>query len=291
MKLTRYEKNVHQLDIGGTEMKLAVMGDLHWDSPHCDREKLKKDLDYCLDNSIPILGIGDWFDIMASKKDFRGTKNTIRPEFKDDRYFDLIVEGAVEFFSPYAHLIQVCGLGNHETSILKHSETCIMSRFVDLMNYKNNTKIQTGGYGGWFLVRMKQGNKSVNFKIKYFHGSGGGGIMSQGALNLTRSLIKMSGADVYCMGHIHENSSRVNVVETLKTSPKHGAFIFYHEVHLMVCGTYKEEYAGGVSGFHVERGAGIKPIGARILSLKMTRSQKKIGENLIKEVDSFQFPK
>ena len=68
MKLTRYEKNVHQLDIGGTEMKLAVMGDLHWDSPHCDREKLKKDLDYCLDNSIPILGIGDWFDIMASKK-------------------------------------------------------------------------------------------------------------------------------------------------------------------------------------------------------------------------------
>ena len=52
MKLTRFDKNVHQLDIGGTEMKLAIMGDLHWDSPYCDREKLKKDLDYCLDNSI-----------------------------------------------------------------------------------------------------------------------------------------------------------------------------------------------------------------------------------------------
>ena len=69
MKLTRFDKNVHQLDIGGTEMKLAIMGDLHWDSPYCDREKLKKDLDYCLDNSIPS-GDRDWETFLSNLVSF-----------------------------------------------------------------------------------------------------------------------------------------------------------------------------------------------------------------------------
>ena len=57
MKLSRSSKNVHQLDIDGDSLQLAVIGDIHWDNPKCDREKLKKDLDYCLENNIPILGI------------------------------------------------------------------------------------------------------------------------------------------------------------------------------------------------------------------------------------------
>lgn len=295
MKLTRYDKNVHQLDVDGTEMRLAVMGDLHWDSPYCDREKLRRDLDYCLDNSIPILGIGDWFDLMASKKDFRGTKKTIRPEFKDDRYFDLIVEGAVEWFSPYAHLIQVLGLGNHETAITKHQESCIMTRFVDLMNYKNHTKIHVGCYGGWFLVRMKMGTRVMNTKIKYFHGSGGASPMSQGSLQLSRSLMQYESADCYVVGHTHYDSSRTIVREEIKTSPKHGAFINYKEIHQMICGTYKEEFDGGKGGWHVERGAGAKPTGARILTIKMTRLQRKEGsfyrEQLVKDIDSHRFPR
>jgi hypothetical protein len=294
MKLTRFDKNVHQLDIGGTEMKLAIMGDLHWDSPYCDREKLKRDLDYCLDNSIPILGIGDWFDLMASKKDFRGSKNTIRPEFKSDRYFDLVTEHAVEWFSPYAHLIQVLGMGNHETSILKHQESCPMTRFVDLMNYKNTTKIQVGGYGGWFLVRMKMGNMTANTKIKYFHGSGGASPMTQGSLNLSRSLMQYESADAYVMGHVHYDSSRTIVREEIKSS-RNGAFINYKEVHQLICGTYKEEFKGGSSGWHVERGAGVKPTGARILTIKLKKKKTKESnyyrEQLVKEIDSHRFPR
>lgn len=291
MKLSRSSKNVHQLDVDGDSLQLAVIGDIHWDNPKCDREKLKKDLDYCLENNIPILGIGDWFCIMQGRGDRRGNKSDVRPEHNNTRYFDSIVETAVEYFSPYAHLIQVVGYGNHETAIIKFQETDILSRFVDLMNYKNGSQIQLGGYGGWFCVRMKRKSSTsiCNFKIKYFHGSGGGGPVTQGAINLTRALGKMEGADVYCMGHIHENSSRVNVRETLK-STKGGFEITHQEIHMMVCGCYKEEWNGGHSGWHVERGAGIKPIGARILELKMERLHKDGRDAVIKKVDSHRFP-
>lgn len=290
MKLSKSSRNVHQLDVDGDSMQLAVIGDIHWDNPKCDREKLKKDLDHCLENNIPILGIGDWFCIMQGKGDRRGNKSDIRPEHNNARYFDSIVETAVEYFSPYAHLIQVVGYGNHETSIIKFQESDLIARFVDLMNYKNGTQIHTGGYGGWFCVRMGKGTKWVNFKIKYFHGSGGGGVVTQGAINLTRALGKMEGADVYCMGHIHENSARVNVRETLKNSPIHGFEIYHQEIHMMVCGCYKEEWNGGHSGWHVERGAPIKPIGGRILELRMERIQNEGRDLLIKRVDSFRFP-
>ena len=290
MKLSKSSRNVHQLDVDGDSMQLAVIGDIHWDNPKCDREKLKKDLDHCLKNDIKILGIGDWGCLMQGRGDRRGNKSDIRPEHNNSRYLDSVVETMVEYFSPYAHLIQVVGYGNHETSIIKYQETDVLARFVDLMNYKNGTQIHTGGYGGWFCVRMGKGTKWVNFKIKYFHGSGGGGIVTQGAINLTRALGKMEGADVYCMGHIHENSARVNVRETLKNSPIHGFEIYHQEIHMMVCGCYKEEWNGGHSGWHVERGAGIKPIGGRILELRMERIQNEGRDLLIKRVDSFRFP-
>ena len=160
-----------------------------------------------------------------------------------------------------------------------------------MMNYKNGTRIHSGGYGGWFLVKMNKSKKEYcNFRIKYFHGSGGGGPVTQGAINLTRALGKFEGADVYCMGHVHENSCRVNVRETLKISTTYGPILHYQEIHQMICGTYKEEWDGGFGGFHTERGAGIKPIGSRILMLKMIRSQKNKSDRIIKKVDSMQFP-
>ena len=44
-------------------------------------------------------------------------------------------------------------------------------------------------------------------KIRYFHGSGGGGVVTKGALNLTRALEMYEDFDVFTMGHIHENAA------------------------------------------------------------------------------------
>ena len=289
--MIKHSKNVHELQLEGIEVKIAMLSDLHWDNPHCDRDMLKRHLDYCLAENIPVMINGDLFCCMQGRSDRRSSKSDIRPEHNNARYLDSIIETAVEWFLPYAHIIKLIGYGNHETSIIKFQETDILQRFVDLLNYKAGSNIHTGGYGGWLVVRQssnKNNTTSFSTKIKYFHGSGGGGIVTKGAINLTRALETYENFDVFSMGHIHENSCRNDVRDTLEQHPNSGYTLKQKQLHLMLTGTYKEEYGDGSQGWHVERGAPIKPLGGRILTIKCVR-ERSGKKKTIKYIDSHKF--
>ena len=289
--MIKHSKNVHELQLEGIEVKIAMLSDLHWDNPHCDRDMLKRHLDYCLAENIPVMINGDMFCLMQGRGDNRRNKSDIRPEHNNARYLDSIVETAIEWFLPYAHIIKLIGYGNHETSIIKFQETDILQRFVDLLNYKAGSNIHTGGYGGWLVVRQssnKNNTTSFSTKIKYFHGSGGGGIITKGAINLTRALETYENFDVFSMGHIHENSCRNDVRDTLEQHPNSGYTLKQKQLHLMLTGTYKEEYGDGSQGWHVERGAPIKPLGGRILTIKCVR-ERSGKKKTIKYIDSHKF--
>jgi hypothetical protein len=264
---------------------------LHWDNPHTDRELIKRHLDYCLKEEIPVMINGDMFCLMQGRGDNRRNKSDIRPEHNNARYLDSIVETAVEWFLPYAHIIKLIGYGNHETAIIKFQETDILQRFVDILNFKAGSNVQVGGYGGWLIIKQtSQSNSTASFttKIKYFHGSGGGGIVTKGAINLTRALELYEGFDVFVMGHIHENSCRNDVRDTVESHPQSGYTLKQKQLHLMLTGTYKEEYGDGSHGWHVERGAPIKPLGGRILTIKCVRDSTKERKNH-KYIDSIKF--
>lgn len=291
MKLIKHAKNIHEVKLEGTHAKIAMMSDLHWDNPKCDWKLLKQDLDYCLKESIPIMINGDMFCLMQGRGDNRKNKSDIRPEHNNAMYLDSIVETAVEWFSPYAHLLTVIGYGNHETAIIKFQETDILSRFVKLLNIKNGTNVQVGGYGGWMVVtQLLRGERNTRtMKIRYFHGSGGGGVVTKGALNLTRALEMYEDFDVFTMGHIHENASRNDVRDRIQQ----GGDIYRQEqrqLHLMLTGTYKEEYGDGSKGWHVERGAPIKPVGGRILTIDYKRRVKDGKDYYVRGIDSYKFP-
>jgi hypothetical protein len=289
--MIKHSKNVHELQLEGIEVKIAMLSDLHWDNPHCDRDMLKRHLDYCLAENIPVMINGDMFCLMQGRGDNRRNKSDIRPEHNNARYLDSIVETAVEWFLPYAHIIKLIGYGNHETAIIKWQETDILQRFVDLLNYKAGSNIHTGGYGGWLVVRQssnKNNTTSFSTKLKYFHGSGGGGSVTKGSINLTRALETYEGFDVFSMGHIHENSCRNDVRDTLEQHPNSGYTLKQKQLHLMLTGTYKEEYGDGSQGWHVERGAPIKPLGGRILTIKCVR-ERSGKKKTIKYIDSHKF--
>lgn len=610
MKLTRHTKNIHELEIDGTKVQIGMFSDIHWDNPKCDWDLLKRHLDYCLQESIPMVFNGDTFCLMQGKWDPRGTKSDIRPEHNNIRYLDSIIETAVDFFSPYAHLITVIGYGNHEcyhkdtevltyegwknikkvtvndqvatfddkhiyyefpnavvskqanklvhiegsfskqivsakhavmyndmrkvnaeditemkdsdlpygrkdanpinindnwielltavvmdatmvdhskynpthtkkriqfklsipekieyvkslldnlnipytfkeatksgvnklqpyyiriygdyaraiwsllsgvkqipyhysklsghqfelmlkalentdgfrenynsiqwnttskhnvdviqeacvlngmhftytelrngsgfkngklqyrcrisreiikdknvkithqnyeglvyclnmpsgcfitridgkvafsgnTAILKRHETDVLQRFVDLLNYKNHTNVQTGGYGGWIVVKQNvRQNHRVSTKIKYFHGSGGGGIVTRGEINLTRALEMYEDFEVFTMGHIHENKCTNVVRDTIEYKQANGWINKHQDVHMMITGTYKEEYGDGSKGWHIERGAPAKPVGGRILVIDTRRfiDKKNNTDRTEKLVDSYKFP-
>jgi hypothetical protein len=270
--MIRHSKNVHELPIEGTDVRIAMLSDLHWDNPHCDREMLKRHLDYCLAENIPVMINGDLFCCMQGRGDNRRNKSDIRPEHNNAMYLDSIINTAADWFLPYAHIIKLVGYGNHETAIIKWQETDLLQRFVDLLNYKAGSNVQTGGYGGWLVIKqISNWGSSYTTKVKYFHGSGGGGIVTKGAINLTRALEAYENFDVFTMGHIHENSCRNDVRDTLVQHSTSGYNLKQKQLHLMLTGTYKEEYGDGSQGWHVERGAPIKPLGGRILTIKCVR--------------------
>ena len=269
MNLKKVSRNVHVLELGKEESKLALLSDIHWDNPKCDREKLKNHLDYCKEHNIPIFINGDFLCLMQGKYDPRRNKKDILPEHNKSNYIDAVIEDAVNWWSPYSHLLTVIGYGNHETAIIKNLETDPLQRFVDLLNYTNKTQVSTGGYGGWLIIKYHLGNNTYMSKnLKYFHGSGGGGIVTKGAINLTRALEMYENMDVFIMGHIHENSSRNDVRDAIQFNPgKHVHELVHKQIHLAITGSYKEEYEDGAFGWHVERGAPVKPTGGRILTL------------------------
>jgi predicted phosphodiesterase len=287
MKIIRESRNVHVLKLSGNDSRIAILSDLHWDNPKCDRKTLKKHLDFCVKNNIPIVVNGDFFCLMQGRYDPRRNKKDIRQEHNTHDYLDAVINTAVDWFKPYANNLVLIGYGNHETGIIKNLETDPLQRFVDALNREKNTNIQTGGYGGWLVVQQELStNKMTSTKIKYFHGSGGGGIVTKGAINLTRALETFEGYDVFTMGHIHENSARNDVRDCLRHTGKAGYTLEQKQIHSMITGTYKEEYEDGAFGWHVERGAPIKPIGGRILQIYTGHKEKR----LEKSITSYKFP-
>jgi hypothetical protein len=286
MQLIKHSKNLHEIIAPTDDFHIAMLSDIHWDNPKCDWDVLKSHLDYFKKYDIPVMINGDFFCLMQGRGDNRRNKSDIRPEHNNFRYLDSIVETAVEWWSPYAEILTVIGYGNHETGIIKWQETDILQRFVDLLNLKCGTNVQVGGYGGWLVFKV--GTRAVNtYKVKYFHGSGGGGIVTKGAINLTRALELYEDFDVFTMGHIHENASRNDVRDMIQHHPTKGYQMKQRQIHLMLTGTYKEEYEDGHRGWHVERGAPPKPIGGRILRLKNIRIMKGGVDRVEKSIDSY----
>lgn len=285
--LEKIARNVHRFTFDKKTNEVALLSDIHWDNPHCDRRLLKQHLDYCLEKNIPVVVIGDMFCLMQGRGDNRRNKSDIRPEHNNARYLDSVVETAVEWFSPYASILKLITYGNHETGIIKYQETDILQRFATLFNFTNNSSLEIGGYGGW-IVYCIQFRKSAQalFKHKYFHGSGGGGIVTKGAINLTRALDMYEEFDIFSMGHIHENSSRTDVREYLETTGR-ACDIKKRYIHHCITGTYKEEYEDGAAGWHIERGAPPKPLGGRILKLSVKETNR---DGIVKMVDSYNFP-
>ena len=186
-------------------------------------------------------------------------------------------------------------MGNHETAIIKFQETDILKRFIKLLNLRNHTNVQVGGYGGWLIINSTLREKPNNrpdrrvCKIKYFHGSGGGGVVTKGALNLTRALEMYEDFDVFTMGHIHENAARNDVRDIIVQGTSNYRHV-QKQLHLMLTGTYKEEYGTGSKNWHVERGAPVKPTGGRILEISYKRIKTETQDYYNKQVDSFKFP-
>jgi len=274
MKITRHAANVHTFDCEGKEAEFLLISDLHWDNPNCDRDLLKRHLDQAVAKNAPIIMNGDTFCLMQGRGDPRRSKDEIRPEHNKGNYLQAVVNDAVQWFKPYAKHIALLGYGNHETSVIRNVEFDVLQMFVTIMNHENGTDIQLGGYGGAILFGFntnKQGNHYYRWAMHYYHGSGGGGVVTKGTIQDQRIMAMLEGYDCTWQGHVHELYHHINMVQYIN---RNNYQVNQRPLHQIRTATYKEEYQGGVGGYHVERGRPPKPLGGYWLKLKMVWASK-----------------
>lgn len=254
------------------EAYVLVTSDWHWDNPHCKRKLLYRHLQEALDRNAPVIANGDTFCLMQGRYDPRRKRSDIRPEHNVDNYLDAVIEDAAGSLAPYRDVLTVFGVGNHESTILKHTETNVLQRFCATLRHKHGAKhCYTGGYGGYILLRFKDihSTRSLTVRLKYFHGAGGGGPVTKGVIQTNRRAAFIHDADVIATGHIHERWYLETAVERLSTA---GRPTIKPQIHICTA-TYKDEYDIGADGWMVERGSQPKPLGG--MWLRITYHRKK----------------
>lgn len=240
--------------------------DAHWDNPKCDRELLKEHLEYAHKRKSLIVLPGDTFCLMQGKYDPRGTKSDIRPEHNKSNYLDVVVNDAANWFQEYSENM-IIGQGNHESSILKRQETNILDRFAGAMG----GKVPVMGYQFWVILHIHFSGSLRTVQRMYFHhGYGGGGPVTRGAINHSRFMMQIEGADVISNGHIHEKTTGEVMVHYFDSSPK-SQKAMARSVIIMQSSTYKQEFTS--DGFHTERGRPPKPLGGTFISFHCSRNK------------------
>jgi hypothetical protein len=253
-----------------TYYKCLLTFDRHHDNPKSNQGLAKAHLDevkklgtFCLDG-------GDLFCAMQGKYDRRSNKSDIREEHQNGEYLDSLVNTAADFFEPYAQIMPIFGLGNHETAILKNHETNLTDRLVHCLKERTGAKCYMGGYSTWVKFQFRFVNPEGKTCVRdsktlwMFHGSGGDAPMSFGTLNVKRQGSIIPDADIIATGHSH---NEFFVPLTRARLSKFGVPYIDEQIHIKVP-TYKEEYQKGIQGWHVERGAPPKPQGATWLVFK-----------------------
>jgi len=243
-----------------------LRSDAHHDNRHCRRDVEHRHLQEAEERDAIILDCGDLFCAMQGKWDKRADPTSLRDEYRLN-YLDSLVREAAALYEPYAHRWALMSPGNHETSIRKRHETDLTERLVTTLNERTGSTIQKGDYAGWIQIRLHFPNaergRCGTFRIAYHHGYGGGGPVTKGTIQSNRRRAMLRDYDLEWMGHIHESWVHRDVVEGLASSGRP----MYQDVFSLRTPGYKDEWSGG-NGWHVERGAPPKPIGAWWMKLE-----------------------
>lgn len=249
----------------GSSRRVLLLADLHWDSAHCERDHLRDTLEVAKAEGAPVFVFGDFYDAMGGRWDPRADPAHLRDDLRTGGYYlDLLVDTAVKWWAPYAHLLALISYGNHETSILRRHEVDLLQRLAHGLR-AHGGNVQVGAYWGFILAHINyQANQSKTTKIHYSHGFGGGGEVTRGILDWNR-IRGMYHADVYCSGHIH----RRNLEENLVTEVTAKGRVHRSRQLFLRCSCWKHEDQGN-TGWHMEKGRAARPLGGWWLEFKTT---------------------
>lgn len=263
VQLTKPDKSILRIDYRPRKESepflLLLRTDAHHDNAHTDQDMERRHIDQAVRDGALIADGGDLHCAMQGKWDRRADRSALRPEYQYGNYLDRLVDEAVRFYEPSARNWAMMGLGNHETSIMKHHETNLTERTVERLKMAGATSLHSCGYAGWIriLIHSATCRKSASLWIYHHHGYGGGGAVTRGVIQTNRMAVYLPDADIVWTGHTHDHW--MVPIERYRVT-KYDKPYLDRQMHVRTAG-YKDEFSPQ-SGWTVERGGAPKPKGA-----------------------------
>ena len=262
-----------------------LTSDVHFDSAVCDVDLFKKHLKIAEERQAPVLIAGDLLDAMQGKNDPRRRPEELKAQYKVSAYYDAIVMDVAKFLSGFDIPYYILALGNHETGVLKHSNTDLLGNVAYQLRVEHGKQAIAMGYWGYMRVqfRYKKGAHNVSKLIYWHHGKSNGAPVTKGVIQVARQGVYLQAPDVVLNGHNHQAYAMPVQVERLqqKSMTPYTATIWY----LRTPG-YKKSPGDSQSvwGFDAEKHRAPTPKGCHFLNMEYSSTQNGISMEVLQKI-------
>lgn len=205
------------------ERGVRLFGDPHIDHPGHAAELMRHDLEQCkADGDIGVV-MGDVWSLILPQ-DYK--RYSGRYGEKLDAIINRKLDEGYDLFAPYADMLEIIMVGNHETAVIKHHALDPVALLIDRLNQvkkkgaQESGKIAHGGYTCWvqfqFLYTSSQGKRSgsVSNTMWLHHGGGSAAPVTKGMIDGNRIRVARN-ADVYAISHKHTHIADTDRFEWL----------------------------------------------------------------------------
>jgi hypothetical protein len=213
--------NLHKFDTNRKE--IVLMGDEHIGSNYYDEDTHRRNLDYCLDNGVHVILMGDELETATKTSVGAGV-------FEQSEIVQQQLEKAVELYTPLAKEGLILGnhIGNHEARVYNHSGANLSKILSSML------KIKYLGVGAAHIIRV--GKQS--YTLYTTHGNSGARMPHTKIANIIKAN-QMIDSEIYAQGHVHQLSHHVQNFYKINKSTRQ---IDEAQKHYILTGSYLKHW-------------------------------------------------
>lgn len=243
--------------------RLYPLGDVHMGNRGCHLRLFRQNVETIAeDERCGVILMGDQIDAIgpsdprfdASVLDDRSMTLSDLAAIGEALYGSFVTE-----VEPIRSRILVALMGNHEQKLMvHHNQAWLHSHFcrdIDAIN---------GGMSGLFdLLFRDPAGKTARFRIYAHHGSGAAATPG-GKMNRLVKFMDMADADIFLVGHVHEQLDHVRTrITANRTCTKLG----HRDEVGVLTGTYLRTYTQGVCGYGERAGYHPTSVGSPVIEI------------------------
>lgn len=261
-----------------SEFKLWNLSDIHLASAACDEDHVRKDIEEISNDPYALwIGAGDYAEFITHS-DRRFDPESVAPwvDLRDLNNLGRITyERLRDLFAPIAGKCLGLGIGNHGRTYSlnndgadRHGWLCTelgcqnltYSAMKHLVFCRFNKGVSPG-----IIDRPAAGTCSRHMFRLWMHHGAGGAQTKGGKMNRLKKFMDAFEADIYMMGHVHDQTGTREVVLSTDGS---GSKLIQKEKIGVISGGYLKTYTQGVTTYGEVAGYNPTTMGAAWVTIK-----------------------